>query len=111
MYRNFTFLKPISKQCSALKIVGTIGGITFYKMNGKYYCPEQSSLTGSFGLNCFEISREIAHRFGKANITASRVYRWLEKEQHYYDLFCLLKKFAILLSRPVDLHFPCFVVR
>jgi len=69
----------MAKQIGLIKITGTLGGITFYKMNKKFYARQKSSLDGErvktdprFGKTMAE-----AHGLGNASTAASEVYRQL----------------------------------
>ena len=91
----------MAKQTGPVKIVGTIGNICFYKMEGKYYVRMKSSLTGKqfWKHDAFAGSRRSCKRFAEGNKLASKVYRMIEKEKRAYKLFCFLKKRAVLLLK------------
>ncbi|RPD42557.1 hypothetical protein EG028_05120 [Chitinophaga barathri] len=67
-----------------IPIVGTIGNITFYEMNGQYYARGKSSLSGKRVKTDwrFERTRMYSRRMGLASAAAGRIYRTLRvKEQ------------------------------
>lgn len=79
----------MAKQAGLIKLTGTIGNITFYKMNGKYYARSKSSLTAKRVKKdpAFERTRMYAQRLGLASKAAVRVYRSLpsqEREVAFY---------------------------
>ena len=89
----------MAKQVGDIKIIGTIGDVCFYKMEGNYYARMKTSLTGKrfWKDKAFAGSRRSCTHFGKANQLASKVYRSLAKEKRSYSLYCLLKTAAIAL--------------
>ena len=84
-------------QCGTIRFTGTIGDITYYRMNGEYHARTKSSLTGKkfWKHRAFEGSRRSCKRFADGNKLASQVYQSLPKEQRHYALFCQLKRAAI----------------
>ena len=88
----------MAKQTGEYKITGTYDDVTYYKMEGQYYARAKSSLKGSRVKRDprFRRTMQNAHRFGKGNQLASKVYRSLPKEAQVYALFTELKSIAIL---------------
>ncbi len=91
----------MARQEGIIRLTGTVGFITYYKMNGDYHARSKSSLTGKkfWKLKCFENSRRSCSRFGRGNRLASQVYRQLPVEKRIYSLFCQLKSAAIQYTR------------
>lgn len=67
----------MAKQIGFVKVRGTIGGITFYKLNGGYYARKKSSLSKERVLRdaAFAGSRRSSALFGTASKLAKIVYR------------------------------------
>jgi len=67
----------MAKQIGFVKVSGTIGGITFYKLNGGYYARRKSSLDKERVLRdaAFAGSRRSSALFGTAAKIAKVVYR------------------------------------
>jgi hypothetical protein len=88
----------MAKQTGDIIIVGTIDDITFYEMEGKGYARRKSSLTGKKVKKDprFKRTMQSAHRFGRGNQLASKVYRSLPRQEQVYALFKELKSIAIL---------------
>jgi hypothetical protein len=88
----------MAKQIGEIKIVGTFADITFYKMDGEYYARKKSRLSGERVKRAKEFTRTMAsaHRLGRGNQLASRVYRSLPKAEQVYALFKDLKRLAVL---------------
>ncbi len=84
-----------------IKITGTIGNLTYYKMGGEYLVRMKSSLTRKDvkTKKCFEGSRRSSTRFGAGNIIASEVYQSLPAKQKVYSLFPSLRTKAIALVK------------
>ena len=91
----------MAKQVGHIKITGTIGNVTYYKMGGKYFARRKSSLTRKDvkTKKCFEGSRRSSTRFGAGNIIASEVYQSLPPKQKVYSLFPSLRSKAIALVK------------
>lgn len=74
-------------QAGPIFIVGTIGDLTYYKMNGRYYVRLKSTLSGKKIKTSprFKLTRMYGVFFGKASKIASGVYRSLPREwrQHW----------------------------
>ncbi|RPD39042.1 hypothetical protein EG028_20695 [Chitinophaga barathri] len=66
-----------------IPIAGTIGGITFYEMNGQYYARSKSSLSGKRVKTDpnFERTRMYSRRMGLASGTAAHIYRRLPRQE------------------------------
>lgn len=72
----------MAKQIGAIKIVGTIDGVTFYIMQGVHYARRKSSLDRKRIIRDprFQRFRECSKVFGRASKLASQLYRLLPKE-------------------------------
>ena len=73
----------MAKQIGIIKISGTIGGITFYKLYEGFYARAKSSLDGERVKTDRRFSRtmEEATALGAASKSASTIYRQLPAEQ------------------------------
>lgn len=83
------FSNHMAKQAGLIKITGTIDNITFYEMNGNFYCRMKSSLTKRRFMTdpAFANSRRNARWFGEASKSASRIYRQLPFQQRGHGVF------------------------
>ena len=72
----------MAKQTGIFKIIGTIGDITFYEMDGEFYARKKSSLDGKRVKKDpkFKRTMEEAIGFGKAS-TATRAVYWALPEK------------------------------
>ena len=88
----------MARQTGDIIIEGTIDNITFYKMEGKGYARNKTSLTGKRVKRDprFKRTMQSANRFGRGNQLASKVYRSLPRSEQVYALFKELKRIAIL---------------
>jgi hypothetical protein len=79
----------MAKQLGAIKITGTIEGLTYYRMRGEYYVRMKSSLTKKrfFKDRAFEGSRRSALLLAKASSLASRFYQTLSEEKKVKGVF------------------------
>jgi len=79
----------MGKQAGPINITGTIGNLTFYKMNGKYYVRKKSSLSRSKVLKSPNFERTMAHadELKVASPLASSVYRTFRKEQRVRTIY------------------------
>ena len=87
----------MARQEGIIRLTGTVGSVTYYKMNGEYHARLKSSLTGKkfWKHKAFEASRRSCRRFALGNHLASQVYRQLPPEKRLYSIFCQLKTAAI----------------
>jgi hypothetical protein len=78
----------MARQAGNLRLVGTIDGITFYKMKGDYYARTKSSLDRKRILRdpSFQRFRECSKVFGKASKLASQLYRLFPKEMRKHGV-------------------------
>lgn len=79
----------MAKQEGVIKITGTIGNITFYKMNGGYYARSKSSLTGKRvkkDPNYYRF-RMYSSRMACSSATAAKIYRSLRNEERDVSLY------------------------
>ena len=69
----------MAKQVGPVKIVGTVGGLTFLKVNGKYIVKEKSSLKGNTVRKSplFSRSRINYEKFSDASRLGSKYYHQL----------------------------------
>lgn len=79
----------MSKQCGPVYITGTVKGICYYRMNGKYYARRKSTLSRKRVKRdkAFALTRKYAELLGEASAIAARVYRLLPKAQKKLDLY------------------------
>jgi hypothetical protein len=79
----------MAKQIGFLKIIGTIGDITFYEMDGQFYARKKSSLDGKRVKKDprFKRTMEEAIGFGKASAAAREVYWALPAEQRLHGVY------------------------
>jgi hypothetical protein len=79
----------MARQAGNLKIIGTIDGITFYKMKGDYYARTKSSLDRKRILRdpSFQRFRECSKVFGKASKLASQLYHLFPKEMRKHGVY------------------------
>jgi len=79
----------MAKQIGFLKIIGTIGGITFYEMDGEFYARKKSSLDGKRVKRDpkFRRTMEEAIGFGKASAAARAVYWALPAEMRGHGVY------------------------
>jgi hypothetical protein len=88
----------MAKLIGDIKFEGTVDGLCFYKMEGKYYVRLQSSLTGKkfWKAACFEGSRKSCQRLSRASQLAAMVYNTFRKQQ---GMYAALKTKAIALLK------------
>ncbi len=91
----------MAKHAGYVKITGTIGNLTYYKMGGEYLVRAKSSLTRKQfkTQKCFEGSRRSATRFGAGSKIASEVYGSLPGTQKVRGLFPSLVSKAVVLVK------------
>ena len=82
----------MAKQTGIFKIIGTLGGITFYEMGGEFYARKKSSLDGKRVKKDprFRRTMEEAAGFGKASAAARAVYWALPAELRVHGLYGIL---------------------
>jgi hypothetical protein len=82
----------MAKQTGIFKIIGTLGGITFYEMGGEFYARKKSSLDGKRVKKDprFRRTMEEAAGFGKASAAARAVYWALPEELRVHGLYGIL---------------------
>ena len=83
-------------QAGLIKITGTIGDITFYKLEEEYYLRKKTSLNRKRFLKdpAFAGSRIRSAQFGVASSLASRFYRSLPKEKKGHGIIGKLSGMA-----------------
>ena len=79
----------MAKQVGIFKIIGTIGDITFYEMDGEFYARKKSSLDGKRVKidPKFKRTMEEAIGFGKASTATRAVYSALPAEQRLHGVY------------------------
>jgi hypothetical protein len=79
----------MAQQAGNLRLIGTIDGLTFYKMYGKYYVRTKSSLDKKRILRdpSFEQFRQCSKIFGKASKLAKELYHLFPKENRKHGVF------------------------
>jgi len=82
----------MAKQTGIFKIIGTIGDITFYEMDGEFYARKKSSLDGKRVKRDprFKRTMEEAIGFGKASAAARAVYWALPEELRVQGFYGIL---------------------
>jgi hypothetical protein len=90
----------MARQVGPNFIVGTIGNLTYYKMNGKYYVKAKTvhNKRRIKTDKCFALTRRNASWFGMASSLASEAYHPL-----YFDLRDKERIYTPLLARSVEL--------
>lgn len=86
----------MAKQAEGLQLQGTIGWITFYCLNGKYYARRRSKLkrkTVKYSPK-FTKTRQYANWLGRASSLTAALYRSLPKERQVYAFYCELRSLA-----------------
>ena len=79
----------MAKQTGPIKIEGTLGDLTFYKMNGEYYV-KMKSVVNSKVLKThdkYALNRMHRARFGRAAKLVKEVYRRFPKDMRVHGLF------------------------
>jgi len=79
----------MAKQIGIFKIIGTIGDITFYEMDGQFYARKKSSLDGKRVKKDprFRRTMEEAIAFGNASAATREVYWALPAEQRVHGAY------------------------
>jgi hypothetical protein len=79
----------MSKGATGITATGTIGNVTFFRMDGKQYMRGKSSLTRKRVLNApeFESTRKHASHFGRASALASEIYQLLPQTAQGRPIF------------------------
>ena len=79
----------MAKQIGIFKIIGTIGDVTFYEMDGQFYARKKSSLDGKRVKKDprFKRTMEEAIGFGKASTAAQAVYWALPEEMRVHGFY------------------------
>jgi hypothetical protein len=79
----------MAKQTGIFKIIGTIGDITFYEMDGQFYARRKSSLDGKRVKKDpkFKRTMEEAIGFGRASAATREVYWALPAEQRLHGVY------------------------
>jgi hypothetical protein len=82
----------MAKQTGIFKIIGTIGDITFYEMDGEFYARKKSSLDGKRVKKDpkFKRTMEEAIEFGKASAATRAVYWALPEEMRVHGFYGIL---------------------
>jgi len=82
----------MAKQIGIFKIIGTIGDITFYEMDGEFYARKKSSLDGKRVKidPRFKRTMEEAIGFGKASTATRAVYWALPEEMQVHGFYGIL---------------------
>ncbi len=93
------------KQKGPKFISGTINGLTYYKLNGRYYVRKKSSLSRKRVRRspAFKRTMEYAGLLGQASQLASAVYRMLPRQQQKVERYrALTGKAMQLLKEGLD---------
>jgi hypothetical protein len=97
--------KNMPKQKGPKFISGTINGLTYYKLNGRYYVRKKSSLSRRRVKRspAFQRTMEYAGLLGQASQLASAVYRMLPRQQQKVERYrALTSKAMQLLKEGLD---------
>jgi hypothetical protein len=92
----------MATQTGTILFEGTIGNITGYRVNGKYYLKTKSSLSRKKILsnNCFSNTRRNAKWFGEAQTIAKQIYHELSPgKRDQYKVWYPLRNKAQLMVR------------
>ena len=91
----------MARQIGEIKIVGTIGNICFYEMDGKFYARLKSSLTGKRVKKDprFKRTMEYAGMLVEASRLASCCYRSLPKEERVHAMYRALTGMAMKMLK------------
>jgi len=95
----------MSKQRGPVYFTGTVDGICYYRMNGKYYARRKSTLSRKRVRRdpAFARTRRNAALLGQASRIAAGVYRLLPRVQKKLDLYRAMTGQAMeLLKKGVD---------
>ena len=78
----------MAKQAGDIKISGTIGQLTFYQVDGKYYVKAKSEISRARIMKdkCFTLTRRNAAWFALAQRIAAEVYHLLPKDKRSQKL-------------------------
>ncbi|MBL7745737.1 MAG: hypothetical protein JNN00_19855, partial [Chitinophagaceae bacterium] len=80
----------MAKQTGIIKVEGTIHGVCFYRLNGKYYARKKSSLSRERvkKSKAFAATRGYAQLFAMASVIGSAIYQIIpaaKKERKVYQ--------------------------
>lgn len=95
----------MSKQRGPVYFTGTVGGICYYRMNGKYYARRKSTLSRKRVRRdpAFARTRRNAALLGQASRIAAGVYRLLPRAQKKLDLYrAMTGKAMVMLKKGAD---------
>jgi hypothetical protein len=90
------------KQTKPIKLTGTLGETTFYKMKGKYLLRKKTNLTKTRVSTdaAFENSRKASQQFAKAVVIPKAVYATLPPSKKGHGVFGKLNGMAnVLLAK------------
>lgn len=98
----------MARQRGILKLSGTLGGMTFYKLGCKYYVRRKSSLDRRRVCQdpAFARSRASSRRFGLASMLAGHIYRNLSANRKRY---CTIGKLTAAAVRLLQLGYSLSV--
>lgn len=73
----------MAEQTGMIRMKGTVAGVCFFKLNGKYYARKKSSLSSKRVKKdpSFHETMKYAGLFAKASVIGSTVYQLLQKEK------------------------------
>lgn len=91
----------MGRQTGTIKITGTKGNITFYRMNGKYYARKKSSLTGKRVKKdpAFKLTMMYAGWLKKASKIAAAVYQLLNEEEREHSQYRTMTGIAMKMLK------------
>lgn len=88
-------------QKGIIRITGTLGDVTFYRMGGEYYARKKSSLKGERVLTAPEFAgtRVYSQRMAAASAVAAELYRRLPETQREVSVYRGLVREALRLLK------------
>jgi hypothetical protein len=91
----------MAKQCGPISVTGTVGGLCFYKMEGKHYVRRKSTLSGKRVKKDPRFKRTMEHAalLAKGSRLASAAYKGLPRTKKDISLFRALTGQAIRLLK------------
>lgn len=98
---GFAVVCIMARQTGIYTITGTIDNLCFYKMEGKFYVRQKSSLSGTRVKKdpAFAKTMQYANMLGTASKIASAIYRQLDKRQKVQGLYRQLTGEAMQLLK------------
>jgi hypothetical protein len=91
----------VAKQVGPIFFTGSVSDLCFYKLEGKYYVREKSSLSRKHVLKdpAFKKTMESAGLLGRASVIASKLYQSMDKKKRSRRLYQMLTGKVIILLK------------